>query len=134
MQWIIAQADRISSGLDRDIFEKGEKIAFRDVKKTRLLPIFEQLNYEKDGGFTERKNFQYRYPLAPLSASSIFPMRTSEPSLQGKAAEEYKVLFDTFSSQLRTLQHRNSDVALWADHFDSLLQNLYSTYSCSQGE
>lgn len=122
MQWIVAQADRISSGLDRDTFESGEKIAFQDVKKTRLLPIFEQLNPEKDGGFNDRKKFRYRYPLAPLSAGSIFPLLATEQSLQGNAIEEYRTLFDSFSAQLNKLQHRSTDVALWANHFDSLLQ------------
>ncbi len=45
MQWLIAQADRISSGLDRAKFEEGENIAFQDFKKTRLLPILESLGH-----------------------------------------------------------------------------------------
>ncbi len=120
MQWIITQADRISSGLDRDSFEKGEKIAFRDVKKTRLLPIFEQLNPDHDAGYTDRKNFQCRYPLAPLSAGSVFPLKQNEKSLQGDPVQEYKTLFDSFSSQLGKLQHRETDIELWSNHFDSL--------------
>jgi len=124
MQWIVAQADRISSGQDRDTFESGEKIAFKDVKKTRLLPIFEQLNLnpEEDGDYKTRKNFRYRYPLAPLSAGSVFPLLETEKSLQGNAVEEYKTLFDSFSNRLDKLQHRSTNVELWASHFDSLLQ------------
>lgn len=121
MQWIVAQADRISSGLDRDSFEEGEKIAFRDVKKTRLLPIFEQLNPDQDAGYGNRDDFQYRYSLAPLSAGSIFPLARQEKSLQGNAAQEYQALFDSFVVQLGNLQHRETDIELWANHFDSLL-------------
>jgi len=40
LQWIIAVADRVSSGFDRDEFEGYNKgIDIRDYKKTRLLPI-----------------------------------------------------------------------------------------------
>jgi len=121
LQWIITQADRISSGLDRDSFENGEKIALQDVKKTRLLPIFEQLNPDDDAGYNDRKNFRYRYPLAPLSAGSIFPLDHNEKSLQGNAADDYKALFDSFTLHLGKLQHRETDIELWASHFDSLL-------------
>jgi len=122
MQWIVAQADRISSGLDRDTFEEGEKIAFKDVKRTRLLPIFEQINHEKEAVFNNRKSFQYRYPLAPLSAGSIFPMKINEQSLKGDAATEYKNLFNLFTDQLAKLAHVETNVELWMNHFDSLLQ------------
>src|SRR3990170_1834328 len=42
LQWIIAMADRVSSGFDRGEFEDynhNKTIAFKDYKKTRLLTI-----------------------------------------------------------------------------------------------
>lgn len=122
LQWLITQADRISSGLDRASFDEGERIAYRDFKKTRLLPLFEGLGGRVKSSNTRREDFQYRYPLAPLSAGSIFPLKCGEKSVQGDAGEEYKMLFDTFMRQLDTLQHRHSSIELWAQHFDSLLQ------------
>ena len=48
MQWIIAMADRTSSGFDRDEFEDYNKeIGFQDYKKTRLLTIFEGISILK---------------------------------------------------------------------------------------
>ena len=48
MQWIIAMADRISSGWDRAKFDEeyNRAITPPDYKKTRLLPIFELLMRE----------------------------------------------------------------------------------------
>lgn len=72
MQQIITIADWIASGMDRDEFDGVEArgIAFQDYKKTRLLPLFEQLS--KPGMATGEK-FAYAYPLAPLSPAAIFP-------------------------------------------------------------
>jgi len=41
MQWVIAEADRVSSGWDRDTFDKEHSTAtpWKDYKKTRLLPL-----------------------------------------------------------------------------------------------
>jgi len=119
MQWIIAEADRISSGLDRDEFEKGEKIAVKDFKKTRLLPILESLGPDRCKEFDRREKYNYRYKLSSVSADSIFP--TTQQELENTNCEvEYKKLFDEFCSKLKGLYHKNV-VALWTQHFDSLL-------------
>lgn len=127
LQWIVTQADRISSGLDRASFDEGEKIAIRDFKKTRLLPLLEGLDVSGTWSHTKREDYQYRYPLAPLSSGSIFPLHHGEKSVQGDADDEYKALFAIFTRQLATLQHRNSNIELWAHHFDSLLQTCTAT-------
>ena len=124
LQWIIAQADRLSSGLDRAEFENGEEIGVREYKQTRLLPIFERL-LRKDKEFTELQDFLWRYPLSPLSATSIFPVKKEEV-LSEQAEEEYKRLFEKFCIDLEKLCHRKH-VALWAQHFDSLLR-VYTSH------
>ena len=124
LQWIIAQADRLSSGLDRAEFEEGQEIGIREYRQTRLLPIFERLLRE-DKEFTEVQDFLWRYPLSPLSATSIFPVKKEE-ILRERAEEEYKRLFEKFCNDLEKLCHRKH-VALWAQHFDSLLR-VYTSY------
>ena len=121
-QWLIARADRISSGLDRNRFEEGEKISFKNFKKTRLLPILERLDPDqRDRGAITGKDFKYRYPLLPLSAGSIFPVQAEAKSIQADPEEEYGSLFAEFIKQLASLEDKNGDIELWANHFNSLL-------------
>jgi len=119
MQWIITQADRLSSGFDRAEFEKGEEIGIREYRQTRLLPIFERL-LRADKLFDKIDDFSWRYPLQPLTANSIFPVKKDDLSRED-AQEEYKNLFQGFCSSLEKLCHREH-ISLWAQHFDSLLR------------
>ncbi len=125
MQWIISMADRISSGLDRDVFEEGEKIAYRDVKKTRLLPILESMGPGRCKQFDGADKFHHTYALEPLNAKSIFP-RERVAIEKVEAEVEYRKLFDTFCDRLGGLYHRNSGIGLWMEHFDSLLMTYTS--------
>lgn len=124
MQWIIAMADRISSGLDRAQFDEGEKIAFQDFKKTRLLPVLEALGHERHGKYKAASDYEYRYPLAPLSAVSIFAGKQNKKS-KADADQEYRELFAEFHDKLGHLFHKDSNIELWSQHFDS----LYMTYT-----
>jgi CRISPR-associated protein Csm1 len=108
MQWIIAVADRISSGWDRDNFEKeyNQAIAWKNFRRTRLIPLFASLmNNTHDGGRADL----YRYPLRGVSPQTIFPLpRTeAEPTHDDKAREEYKTLFDEFIFALKDLKHKD---------------------------
>jgi len=125
MQWIVTMADRISSGLDRDTFEHGEKIAFQDVKKTRLLPVLESLGPSRCGCFDSEEKFEYAYPLFPITAQSIFPEKCRGKDRQ-TAIAEYQGLFDDFCDHLRGLYHRESNIELWTQHLDSLLMTYTS--------
>ena len=114
LQWVITQADRMSSGLDRATFEEGEKIAYTDFKKTRLLPILEALGYERCKGYAKRADYAHRYALDTLSATSIFPLHHEGKSLKGDPQVEYQRLFDIFTRQLATLQGRQDHIEIWA--------------------
>ncbi|MEA1932892.1 MAG: type III-A CRISPR-associated protein Cas10/Csm1 [Thermodesulfobacteriota bacterium] len=126
MQWLIAQADRISSGLDRAKFEEGENIAFQDFKKTRLLPILESFGHGRCGKYSNKDDFQWRYSLAPVSANHIFPKQETGKTTKADAEQEYKQLFDQFISGLENLFHKEDNVELWGQHFDSLLMRYTS--------
>ncbi len=125
LQWIITMADRISSGQDRATFESGESIAWQDFKKTRLLPLLECLGPERVDAFNLPSAFKYRYPLAPLAADTIYPVKASQ--LDKKDAQlEYQKLFDDFVEKLAEIWHRDSNVSLWIEHLDSLLMTYTS--------
>lgn len=129
LQWIITVADRLSSGLDRQVFEGDETgTAYRDFRKTRLIPVVEELLrgeafYETDN----LDNYHWRYRLAELSAQQVFPVPRSEaePRDDDAARAEYAGLFDNFIQALARLAHRDNP-RLWLDHFTSLWERFAS--------
>jgi len=129
LQWIITVADRLSSGLDRQVFEGDETgTAYRDFRKTRLIPVVEELLrgeafYETD----TLDNYHWRYRLAELSPQQVFPVLRSEaePRNDDAARAEYAGLFNNFVQALALLDHRDNP-RLWLDHFTSLWERFAS--------
>jgi CRISPR-associated protein Csm1 len=121
LQWIVAMADRISSGWDRNNFESdyNQAIAWQNYRKTRLLPIFESLLKDEK----ERKHYAYRYLLKELNPQNIFPLPYKEavPENDEVARKEYKKLFDDLIFALEKLRHKDLNLELWLEHLDSLL-------------
>jgi CRISPR-associated protein Csm1 len=126
LQWIIATADRVASGFEREEFEtynrgKDQTRTGRNHFQARLLTLFEQLNLKE--GDAEAQTLQMRYPLRLLSPQSIFPAPASacEPQADAPAKEEYLALWTWFISAVQTIPatHR-ATLPLWFDHFDSL--------------
>lgn len=129
MQWIIAVADRVSSGWDRDTYEESSKshVHWKDYKKTRMLSLFEQLKMSSEGAGQGEDKFLYRYPLEPVSPKSIFPLL--ENVLRNRGGEpdaEYRSLFQQFVEDLKSLRHGNENPGLWFEHFDSLIMRYGS--------
>lgn len=124
MQWIIAIADRVSSGFDRAEFEEryNKEIQARDYKKTRLLTSFEGLSLDDKWKADRLEDYQYRYPLKELSPNNIFPSDTPEIKQidSEKASNDYRELFFNFVDTLEKLSHKEN-IPLWFEYFDSLL-------------
>lgn len=130
MQWIVAVADRIASGWERDTLEKvGESpIHWRDYKKTRMFGIFEQLMVERTEGEEAIEHFSYHYPLEPVSPGAIFPIKKGTIDLREKdPAAEYRALFAGFFEGLKGLRHRKENPVLWFEHLDSLMMRYTSS-------
>jgi len=129
LQWIITQADRLSSGLDRQEFDGDEAgIAFRDFRKTRLIPLTEEMRSNGKGDDNDTlESFKHRYRLCELSPEQVFPVsRTvAEAADNAAAIEEYEALFAGFLANLETLSHRDYP-ALWLEHFTSLWERFTS--------
>jgi len=129
LQWIIAMADRVSSGFDRANFENYNRgIGVRDYKKTRLLTIFEGISTDQKWEKDSLESYCYRYPLKELSAESIFPAGEEVDRLidSQKAEKEYADLFLSFVDSLEKLSHRGY-IPLWFEHFDSLFM-IYTSH------
>lgn len=123
LQWVIATADRLASGFEREEFEAYNSSADDDQQKlnhytTRQLTLLEQIR------LTDRtETLDWRYPLKPLSPESIFPVKARECEKENNEAaqKEYLKLWEAFYSGLAEIPkaHRHS-LSLWLDHFDSL--------------
>ena len=124
LQWIIATADRVASGFDREEFEKYNEAeegtsTGKNHYTARQLTLFEQINKTE----LDQHDFVYRYPLKPLSAESIFPVKANgyEHNDKEKAQAEYNQLWQEFNQALIKLpkSHRNN-WSLWLDHFETV--------------
>ena len=125
LQQIITEADWLTSGMDRTKFadHDNKQVSFRDYRKTRLLPLFEQL---KNPGVDAPDNFLFEYPLKPLSPEYIFPEKKSNVS-NDDSKIHYQKLFDGFVSELKTLRHKNDNLSLWFEHLESLIMSYTSS-------
>jgi CRISPR-associated protein Csm1 len=132
LQWIIATADRVASGFERDEFEQynqsEKKIETGENHYTaRQLSLFEQIHLNKNEEKVKKSKFEYRYPLQPLSPKAIFPIKAAgyEHSNKQHAQSEYKAIWDKFINCLENgkngipYSHREN-LSLWLDHFNSL--------------
>jgi len=126
LQWIIATADRVASGFERETFDgyndapEGTETR-RDHFTARLLTLFEQVQLP---GAAERQELAARYPLLPLSPRTIFPCAAKgcEPDDRAGAQGQYRRLWDAFAAGLAEIPHSHQDrLDLWLDHFDTLL-------------
>ena len=126
LQWVVATADRVASGFEREEFEKynaseDKTPAGLNHYSSRQLTLFEQIRLEGEQRHT-RRDPGYRYRLDPLSPLALFPVqaRGYESGDKEAAQEEYRSLWDAFTASLDAIprSHRGN-WPLWLDHFDS---------------
>ncbi len=130
LQWIIATADRVASGFEREDFDKyneskdenTETATGRNHYQARQLSLFEQIQLNDNSQKITAKDLKWRYPLAALSPTAIFPQKREqcEPGADDQAQAEYKSLWNAFLVALEKIpkSHR-SNWPLWLDHFDT---------------
>lgn len=127
LQWIIATADRVASGFERQDFEDyNDADTGGNHYRARLLTLFEQVRLTGDAP-RDDAGFKSCYPLTPLSPENIFPARRNgcEPSKDEPAQKEYRALWEAFLEALKQIpaSHRNQ-WPLWLDHLDTLWQSF----------
>lgn len=124
LQWMVATADRVASGFDREEFEQYNQAeegteTGKNHYTARQLTLFEQINKPN----LDKHQFAYRYPLKPLSPGSIFPVKAEgyENNDKQKAQDEYLQLWQGFLQALEKMpkSHRQN-WALWLDHFETV--------------
>jgi len=124
LEWIVAEADRISSGYDREEFEVYNHTQERDdYRSTRLISLFESAGKIQDKAYQSIQGYRYRYPLRELDVDSCYPIVHD-----GKQnPEDYETLFEAFDKAIRSL---NPDILkqehLWLDAMEALLLQFTS--------
>lgn len=124
LQWIIATADRLASGFEREQFaaynasEEGTETK-KSHYTARQLTLFEQVRLDRA---TSEAPLLWRYRLKPLSPSAIFPVKAEgyEPTDDERGQQEYRELWQAFLDGLSKIprSHRRA-LPLWLDHFES---------------
>jgi len=120
LQWIIATADRVASGFERDEFEgynaaKDETPGLQTGKnhyQARQLSLLEQVRL--DGAVTKfsAKDLKWRYPLQALSPTSIFPQLREhcEPGDNAPAQAQYQQLGKIFWQRSKVFRLRTAAI------------------------
>lgn len=130
LQWVIATADRVASGFEREDFEKynhakDETRNGLDHYTARQLTLFEQMRLKPGSQAVDEKSLRWRYPLRTLAPASLFPAPASKCEGRNREAaqQEYARLWQWFLAGLEVIppSHRQQ-LPLWFDHFDSLWQ------------
>ncbi len=120
-RWLIAEADRLAAGWERQpAAGDTTPVAPQLYRQTRLAPLLAQLCAN---GSQEHRSSGPKgglvLPLAPLSPETIFPQERD--ASHGNDVQLYRDHGAGFLAALGNLEHRTENVALWLEHFDSLL-------------
>lgn len=130
MQWIVATADRVASGFERETYEEYNRAkeehtdtrTGRNHYQARMLSLFEEASLFSAQKRKPRAELHYRYPLKPFSPTNIYPQKRQacEPDNNALAKEQYARLWEQFLQGIEKIpySHRHS-WALWLDHFDT---------------
>ncbi len=130
LQWVIATADRVASGFEREEFEnynaaKDENTTTptgRNHYQARMLSLLEQIQLTDKPVDHSASSLKWRYPLQALSPEAIFPhlREKCEPAKDEPAQQEYAALWQQFLTAIEAIpaSHRHN-WALWLDHFDT---------------
>jgi len=127
LQWIIASADRLASGFERERFEAYNQSPDDESKPlnhytTRQWTLLEDIHLSS-GKAQAGASPKYRYPLKALAPEAIFPVSAKDCESGNKVAAQaaYLQLWQQFQAGLQAIpaSHR-VNLSLWLDHFDSL--------------
>ena len=125
LQWVVATADRVASGFERNEFEdynsaKEGTATGKDHYTARQLTLFEQVRLNDRN---REQKYRYRYRLSPLSPGALIPVAASdyEPTDRSEAQKEYRQLWDGFVARLQQIpEAHRKNLPLWLSHFESL--------------
>ncbi len=115
LQWIIAVADRVSSGFERESFkEYNQSEDNKNYLQSRLVVPF--------GDFDSQENI-YRYKLQSVNSKEILTETVSDKTISNNdSISEYKKLYKSFLEDAKKIKKGNL-----LEKIDSLLE-IYTTF------
>lgn len=126
LQWIIATADRLASGFEREEFAGYNRAPDEHEQQGRRLNHYttrQETLLERIRLTGRPETSSWRYPLEPLAPGSTFPIPAGECENDSNdvAQARYLELWNQFLEGVKRVpaSHRHN-LALWLDHFDSL--------------
>ena len=123
LQWVVATADRVASGFERNEFEEYNKSKEKENHYTaRQLTLFEQIRLS-DSNQSQTCQYRYRYKLKPLSPNALAPVQEEKYPIANRTAaqKEYRELWDEFVDGLKKIpEPHRENLPLWLDHFETL--------------
>lgn len=139
LQWIIASADRLASGFERETFDTynaapdDEKIKLNHYT-TRQWTLLKSIRLNAKPGNQPQHRPAYRYALEPLSPGAIIPVqaeKSGETDNNTTAQDQYKKLWNAFIAGMQSIPpaHRNH-LPLWLGKF---MAHLYPCHSLGHG-
>lgn len=124
LQWVIATADRLASGFEREEFahynESHDESEGRSLNHytTRQWTLLERIRLNGEPGTAH-----YRYPLSVLSVEALFPVEANKSEMDSREAAQkrYLELWNSLKKGVEDIpkSHRRN-LPLWLSHFDSL--------------
>lgn len=122
LQWVVATADRVASGFERNEFEEYNKAKEDNHYTARQLTLFEQIRLP---GSSQSQSipYDYRYKLKPLSPDALMPVHKEKYRIANntEAQKEYRELWDGFVDGLEKIpESHRGNLPLWMDHFETL--------------
>jgi CRISPR-associated protein Csm1 len=131
--WIVTEADWISSGMDRKQYEKAtsSRTASGHHIRERLSPVFEEICLTRN----RFDGFCYRYPLVCMDPLAMFPKQSKAilPDNLSAASAEYKDLWNRFEisfedvSKLKSFSnYLEAIISILEHHFWAVPSATYS--------
>lgn len=127
LQWVVATADRIASGFEREEFDKYNEAeegteTGKNHYQARMVSLLEQIRLGEKVRISP-DGLKYRYPLIPLSPTGIFPQlrEKCETAENASAQQQYRELWNAFLLAIKQIpESHQQQLPLWLDHFDTL--------------
>lgn len=110
-QWIVTEAERMSSGMDRKVRDEDDEIGPRAYKSTLLRSLFACVDLKLNRGALPPDRWEY--PLAPLKPDKTVLFPVEQKGEQKSLVDAYRRVWLQFIGELESLRRLRGQPALF---------------------